>query len=377
RPHPVLVRHPDRHHPPGRLRPGCRPGRRASPRGSGRHRRRLPRWLLPGCRGQDLECALGWRPGGPLRRRWQGRVQRAAAGAAAFLLRDRRRGAGHALHHHLARGPGRARTGRGADVRRLVCIAARAPAGRAGKQGGAARLIAIDWGGSNLRAYRLDEAGRVLERRRGDIGALACSGRHGETLAGVIAGWKDPLVVLSGMIGARGGWVEAPYVPCPASTDVLAAGMVDMAGQAGAVPALAGRSLWCVPGMADHRGQSADVMRGEETQVTGLLEQLGPGSHTVCLPGTHSKWVQVEGGAITRITTALTGELYGLLRRHSILARSMPETEPAILDARAFDAGLAAARAGGGLLHDLFGVRTAALFDRFPAEALPSYLSGL
>jgi len=238
-------------------------------------------------------------------------------------------------------------------------------------------LIAIDWGGSNLRAYRLDEAGRVLERRRGDIGALACGGRHGETLAGVIAGWKDPLVVLSGMIGARGGWVEAPYVPCPASTDVLAAGMVDMADQAGAVPALAGRSLWCVPGMADHRGQSADVMRGEETQVTGLLEQLGPGSHTVCLPGTHSKWVQVEGGAITRITTALTGELYGLLRRHSILARSMPETEPAILDARAFDAGLAAARAGGGLLHDLFGVRSAALFDRFPAEALPSYLSGL
>ncbi|RRN58485.1 2-dehydro-3-deoxygalactonokinase [Pseudoxanthomonas sp. SGNA-20] len=235
-------------------------------------------------------------------------------------------------------------------------------------------MIAVDWGGSNLRAYRLDDHGRVLGQRRGEVGALACDGQHAQTLAGVIGDWDDPLVLLCGMVGARGGWIEVPYVPCPAGIATLAAGMVELGTHAG--DALRGRRLWCVPGMADHRGAAADVMRGEETQVAGLLAQLGPGRHDVCLPGTHSKWVRVEDGAITGISTALTGELYGLLRRHSILARSMPATEPP-LDPAAFDAGLAAARAGGGLLHDLFGVRTAALFARFEAEALPSYLSGL
>ena len=171
-------------------------------------------------------------------------------------------------------------------------------------------MIAVDWGGSNLRAYRLDDHGRVLGQRRGEVGALACDGQHAQTLAGVIGDWDDPLVLLCGMVGARGGWIEVPYVPCPAGIATLAAGMVELGTHAG--DALRGRRLWCVPGMADHRGAAADVMRGEETQVAGLLAQLGPGRHDVCLPGTHSKWVRVEDGAITGISTALTGELYGL-----------------------------------------------------------------
>ena len=67
-------------------------------------------------------------------------------------------------------------------------------------------MIAVDWGGSSLRVYRLDARGAVLERRRGDEGALACAGRYGKVLAAMIAGWDDPLVVLAGMVGARGGW---------------------------------------------------------------------------------------------------------------------------------------------------------------------------
>ncbi|WP_372014872.1 2-dehydro-3-deoxygalactonokinase [Pseudoxanthomonas sp. 10H] len=236
-------------------------------------------------------------------------------------------------------------------------------------------MIAIDWGGSSLRAYRLDGDGAILDARRSGDGALACGGRFGEVLGALIAGWDDALVVMAGMVGARGGWIEVPYVDGPADARALAAGMLRL--DPGDAPGLAGRSLWCVPGMADRTTPASDVMRGEETQIAGLLDALGPGAHTICLPGTHSKWVRVDEGAIVRISTAMTGELYGLLRAHSILGRGMPEGEPA-LDLAAFDAGIACSDdPAGGLLHDLFGVRTAMLFERFPPSALPSYLSGL
>jgi 2-dehydro-3-deoxygalactonokinase len=237
-------------------------------------------------------------------------------------------------------------------------------------------LIAVDWGGSSLRAYRLDGDGSVLDMRRSNDGALVCAGRFGNVLSALIAGWEDPLVVMAGMVGARGGWIEVPYVQAPADASALAAGMVrvDVAQE---TPDLARRALWCVPGMADRTTRVGDVMRGEETQIAGLLDALGPGSHTVCLPGTHSKWVRVSDGAIVRISTAMTGELYALLRAHSILGQGMPNGEQ-VLDIDAFDAGLECSRdPAGGLLHDLFGVRTATLFARFPALALPSYLSGL
>lgn len=238
-------------------------------------------------------------------------------------------------------------------------------------------MIAVDWGGSSLRVYRLDGDGTVLERRRGDEGALACAGRYGKVLSAMIAGWDDPLVLLAGMVGARGGWLEVPYVRCPADTGALAAGMLRLDASREA-PGFAYRQFWCVPGMADRTGGGGDVMRGEETQVAGLLDGLGDGAHTVCLPGTHSKWVRVRDGAIASLSTALTGELYALLRTHSILARGMAEGEPP-LDEPAFNAGLACSDGdgAGGLLHDLFAVRTASLFGRFTAQALPSFLSGM
>lgn len=237
-------------------------------------------------------------------------------------------------------------------------------------------MIAVDWGGSSLRAYRLGADGVVHGSRRSSEGALACNGRFGKVLGALIADWDDPLVVMAGMVGARGGWIEVPYVLCPADASALAAGMLRLDASR-ETSAMARRELWCVPGMADRTMSAGDVMRGEETQIAGLLDVLGDGLHTLCLPGTHSKWVQVRDGAIVRISTSMTGELYALLRTHSILGRSMPEGE-APLDAAAFDAGLACSRdPAGGLLHDLFGVRTASLFGRFPPQALASYLSGM
>ncbi|KAF1721825.1 2-dehydro-3-deoxygalactonokinase [Pseudoxanthomonas wuyuanensis] len=233
-------------------------------------------------------------------------------------------------------------------------------------------MIAVDWGTSSLRVYRLDAGGAVIAQRRADLGIAACQGQFAATLLAQIEGWDDPCIVLSGMVGSRQGWMEVPYVDCPADAATLAAGVVSLQ-----PPELPGRTLWFVPGVADRsNSQTPDVMRGEEAQICALIEALNHGSHMICLPGTHSKWVTVNQGRIDGISTAMTGEVYAVMRQHSLLGRSMNQEETRF-DAFAFDAGLRRSGMAGGLLHHLFGVRTAALFDQLSASELPSYLSGL
>lgn len=233
-------------------------------------------------------------------------------------------------------------------------------------------MIAVDWGTSSLRAYRLDAKGKAIEQRRADLGILACEGNFAAALATQINGWDDTDIVLSGMIGSRNGWLEMPYLECPAGIPELAAGMKRLD-----VPEFAGRALWFVPGMTTGSDLEApDVMRGEETQLCGLLDTMNQGTHMICLPGTHSKWATVREGRIASFATAMTGEVYALLRQHSILGKLMNADAPRF-DAYAFDAGLRRSAQSGGLLHHLFGVRTAGLFQRFTEAALPSYLSGL
>ncbi|MCS3808692.1 2-dehydro-3-deoxygalactonokinase [Xanthomonas sp. 4461] len=231
-------------------------------------------------------------------------------------------------------------------------------------------MIAVDWGTSSLRAYLLDATGAVLEQRRGSDGILACQGRFGEVLSALIDGWEGP-VVLSGMIGSRNGWVEQAYLPCPADTAALAGAMRrydDL---------LPGRTLWFVPGVSTGAQHGVpDVMRGEETQLVGLIAALGDGDHIACLPGTHSKWATIADGQLTDFATVMTGELYAVLRQHSILGKLMSD-DHADLDEAAFLSGVDRSADPGGLSHHLFGTRTLGLFDRLSAQALPSYLSGL
>ncbi|HYM86840.1 MAG TPA: 2-dehydro-3-deoxygalactonokinase [Pseudoxanthomonas sp.] len=232
-------------------------------------------------------------------------------------------------------------------------------------------MIAVDWGSSSLRAWRLDDTGAVIDQRRSDQGVLSCSGAFASVLAALIDGWEHPVLVLSGMIGSRSGWHEMPYLDCPAGVRELAASLQSMQ-----VDALPGRTLWFVPGIADLSRQVADVVRGEETQMCGLPVALQQGSHVVCLPGTHSKWITLQEGRIRSIHTAMTGEVYAVLRRHSLLGQLM-DNDDSHYDAEAFGAGLQRSTTPGGLLHHLFGVRTAGLFARYSGSALPSYLSGL
>lgn len=233
-------------------------------------------------------------------------------------------------------------------------------------------MIAVDWGTSSLRLYRLDDNGHVCERRRSERGLQASAAQFEAVLAEEITGWDDPLLILSGMVGSRNGWHEVPYLPCPAGIDDLAAALVPLQASA-----LAGRRLWIVPGVSDTGSEAVpDVMRGEETQLAALLAVLPRGNHAVCLPGTHSKWVSIADGQVRRLTTAMTGELYAVLRNHSLLGKLMPEDDSRF-DAWAFESGLKRSRQTGGLLHHLFGVRTLGLFNQMEASALPSYLSGL
>lgn len=235
-------------------------------------------------------------------------------------------------------------------------------------------MIAVDWGSSSLRAWRLDDDGAILEQRRAGLGVMNCDGRYTEVLADQIDGWDDERILLCGMIGSRGGWQEVPYVECPGGAREIAGGIVLI--ESGTA-AFAGRDLRIVPGMIDRNSApTADVMRGEEAQIVGLLDQLGDGAHAICLPGTHSKWVQVHDRAIASIRTAMTGETYALFRKHSVLAKLMPADEPPF-DAAAFDDGLRRSGDAGGLLHHLFGVRTSGLLGQLSEAQAPSYLSGL
>lgn len=233
-------------------------------------------------------------------------------------------------------------------------------------------MIAIDWGTSSLRAYRLGADGAVLAQRSTAAALLACQGRFDAVLAEQIDGWSDAHIVMAGMIGSRNGWREVPYVACPAGADAIAQGML-----AFEAPALPGRRLFIAPGLS-HQPEAGtpEVMRGEETQVLGLLDELaGDGPHTLCLPGTHSKWIRVEAGRIVQFHTAMTGELFALLTQHSLLGALMDKE--AGDDEVAFARGLEASRAAGGLPNQLFSVRTLGLFGALSPAAAPSYLSGL
>ena len=230
--------------------------------------------------------------------------------------------------------------------------------------------IGVDWGTSTLRAARLDGAGRVLEERRLPRGILTVApGGFRALFDDALGDWfaRAPRCLIAGMAGSRQGWLEAPYADCPAAPADLARRLAWIE---------PGR-IAIVPGLHCEHGGVPDVMRGEEVQVFGALRLADRSDATLVLPGTHSKWVRAEGGRIVEFATAMTGEFFALLRRHSILARTLPDADDGALDDAAFDAGVAQARRSSGLLESAFSARTLALFERQPLAQRLSYLSGL
>lgn len=223
-------------------------------------------------------------------------------------------------------------------------------------------MIAIDWGTTSFRAYRLAEDGSILEERASPNGILAVKD-FSAVLARQLAGWPGQPVLMSGMVGSRQGWTEVPYVQCPAGLPEIARHLVRVRDDA-----------WIVPGLSfvDESGVP-DVMRGEETQLLGVLDAIGDDC-LVCLPGTHSKWARVRGGRVVAFRTHFTGEMFAVLKSHSLLGRTLEDGPP---DPGAFAEGVDRSGDEGGLLHHLFGVRTRALFGDLEGPLGTSYLSGI
>ncbi len=233
--------------------------------------------------------------------------------------------------------------------------------------------IFIDWGTTNARSHWIAKNGAVRASRQSHLG-IRNTGDLGFVGAfnTLVADWVDssgkrPPVLMSGMIGSRQGWIEAPYAHCPVAIDDLAARIIPVPD----VP-----NAWIVPGVClPPDGPNRDVMRGEEVQIFGTLELTGLETATLCLPGTHSKWARVEDGKLTDFATAMTGEVYQVMRSHSILgALIRNDTEH---HAEAFARGLNASGLRGGLLNHLFSVRADGLFGVTPEDQQASYLSGL
>lgn len=180
--------------------------------------------------------------------------------------------------------------------------------------------IAVDWGTSNVRAWAMSASGTVLAEAGSDkgMGKLAPEGFE-PALLDLIRDWgpvgagKTLTVIACGMVGARQGWIEAPYArtPCPATPE----GMILAPSRD---PSL---RVHIIPGIA--QGQPADVMRGEETQIAGFLS-LNPGwDGVLCLPGTHTKWVQVSAGEVVSFQTFMTGELFAIISKDTVLRHTV------------------------------------------------------
>lgn len=227
-------------------------------------------------------------------------------------------------------------------------------------------FIAVDWGTTNRRAYLLDGAGALTDEMEDDRGVLAL--KPGEFPAAVEAlrtRLGDTPLLLAGMVGSNRGWVEVPYVPAPAGLEDLAAALCWVE---------PGRTA-IVPGVSYALDGRADVMRGEEVQLLGAhAARLVKSDALVCHPGTHNKWVWLEGGRIGPFRTVMTGELFNLLREHSILADLLSApVEPGL----AFEAGVRHGFAENDLTAELFSVRARCLLDKADPADAASYASGL
>ena len=171
-------------------------------------------------------------------------------------------------------------------------------------------------------------------------------------------------MLLAGMVGSNRGWIEAPYVPCPA-------GFLELARKV--VPSPDGYAV-IAPGVAYSNG-AVDVMRGEEVQLVGAVAQGEiPGDCIVCHPGTHNKWVRMDYGRIQAFQTVMTGELFNLLKERSILADLLSGL--AVVGEPFLD-GVRRGLSGSGVTAELFGARARALLGRIAAEDGASFVSGL
>lgn len=240
---------------------------------------------------------------------------------------------------------------------------------------GTAAVAAVDWGTSSLRVWLLDSGGAVLsERRSGEGMQTARVTGFPVVLERMLAELAAPAglpVIVCGMAGARQGWIEAPYADVPCTLN-------EIFGKAIAVPGEA-RPVRIVPGLAQRDAASPDVMRGEETQLAGAMDGLGAGRHVVCMPGTHSKWVVVDGTTVSGFASWMSGELFNVFATQTILSHSIGDAARSVSsDSTAFATGLEQGlEDGDALTSRLFNIRAATLLQDLTPQDAAARLSGL
>ena len=238
----------------------------------------------------------------------------------------------------------------------------------------AERYVVGDWGTSRLRLFLCEGPGTVLDTVDGP-GVAAVKAPFDALFESIMRPWEAQhgslTAVMCGMVGSSIGWMQAPYVNCPANPETIIDGSI----------ALRGGRIHIVPGArCENRLRAADFMRGEETQILGALtldSTLSRGRRLLCLPGTHTKWVLLEDGIMSEFLTALTGELFGALRDHSVLVPADCRTET--VSAAAFEEGVKRFNdfPHAQVLHRLFECRSRMLNGELGARSAVSFLSGL
>lgn len=227
--------------------------------------------------------------------------------------------------------------------------------------------IAVDWGTSKMRACAMDGASPVAETAS-DRGMGSLKPEEFEpALLELVSPWLSDgttQVVACGMVGAKQGWIEAPYIQVPAQP------LADTQIKA---PANDPRiSVHILPGMSQN--SPADVMRGEETQIAGFMALAQEFDGVICLPGTHTKWVEVSAGEVVSFRTFMSGEIFALLADASVLKHSIGDgwDDQAFLDAL----GDAMSRPEA-LASRLFSLRAESLLDDLQPNVARARLSGL
>lgn len=237
-----------------------------------------------------------------------------------------------------------------------------------------AELICVDWGSSNFRAFLLNAKGELIDSIYSDHGMLGIKPSEFEPiLFELLNHWPQTPIILAGMVGSLNGWRHTEYVACPVDVQALSTHLTQVENSQN-------RQIYIISGIeCTAKDAQYDVARGEETQIFGAMQLAGqelPYGSIFCLPGTHSKWMHIQHEKIINIITHMTGELFDILIKHSILAPQKRMSDGHQND-EIFIKGIGCAMAGGGLAHHIFSARTNMLNGEISSTEVETYLSGI